>query len=120
MPPGAGARVLVLGVPAFGIDAVQAEELEPAAFEMLAQRGHHLAVFPFVKPALGSWKNENPGSRMAEHQQLHVAAERGAVPAVVFTVHRGSAVRARCEAMKKRQDRGESYRAGPGGCSWQG
>ena len=38
--------MLPLGVPALVVHAVDAEELEPAAVDVLAQRLHHPAVFP--------------------------------------------------------------------------
>ena len=46
------ARVRPAGVPAFGIDAIHADQLHPALFDMLRQRANHATIFVFEKAAL--------------------------------------------------------------------
>src|SRR5690606_25937068 len=55
---------------------------------MDAQRLDHAAVFPLEKAPHGGRKDEDTGSCMPEDEQLHIPAERWAIPAMVFAVHR--------------------------------
>lgn len=73
--------------PAFGVDAVDAVDLDPAVFEMFSYRLVHLSVFPVKEATLGGGKHNYAGSRMAPDDQLHVAVEVGAVPFMILSLH---------------------------------
>ncbi len=73
-------------VPALLVDAVHAEELEPAVLDPVRDLADHAAVLPLEEPAHRCGEHEDPGAAVPEHEQLHVAPERGAVPLVVFAV----------------------------------
>jgi hypothetical protein len=79
--------VAVSRVPALLIDAVDAPELQPPALERLRQGADHAAILPLVKAPHGRRKHERSGTGMTELEQLHVAAQGRAVPAVMFSMH---------------------------------
>src|SRR5690606_17892880 len=86
LPPRAVARPLRAVVPALRIHAVHADQLHPAAGEVLAEGVSHAAVFPFIEAALRGRKDEGARAAVAEHEQLHVAPEARTVPAMVLTM----------------------------------
>src|SRR5690606_33448018 len=88
-------RVLPLSIPALGVHAVDAVELEPAAFEVLAEGAGHPAVLPLEEPAHRGGEDEDACAGVAEHEEVHLAPERRAVPAVVLAVHGGGSMRKR-------------------------
>ena len=92
---------LYLRVPALRVHAVHAEHLQPAVAQVLAQRVHHPPVLPLEEAAHGGGEHQHARAGVAKHQQVHVAAQRGAVPAVMLAVHQGPVSGGRCG-----QDRG--------------
>src|SRR4051794_7408906 len=81
------ARVCPTGIPAFGINTVQADQLHPALLDMVRQRADHATIFVFKKTALRCWKYYHWSAGVAEHQQFHGTVERGAIPAMIRAVH---------------------------------
>src|SRR3954469_7132940 len=83
----APARRDVAVVPALHVHRIDAEELQVAGFDAAPYLGHHIAVFEFVEAAAGGGKHQHRQAGVAEDQQLHVAAEAGRKPLVIFAIH---------------------------------
>ena len=63
-------------VPAFGVDRVDAEELQMAGFESCRlNEADHAAVFKVEETAAGGGKGECRGSGVAEDEQFHLPPE---------------------------------------------
>src|SRR5262249_30015886 len=82
----------VLVVPAFGIDAVGAKDLQLTAIDLPAENTHHAAIFALIEATHGSGKDHERHATVAEDEHLHVAAEFVAVVLVVFAVHRARSI----------------------------
>src|SRR5262245_8050562 len=82
------ARVRPTRIPALGVDAVKADQLDPALIQVVRERADHSAILVLVEAALRGWENDHRSAGVAEGQQLHRTAERGAIPAMVCTMHR--------------------------------
>lgn len=74
-------------VPAFGIDGIDAEELELATLKFVLNGADHAIVFKVEKASARGGKGERGGSRMPEDEQFHLPPESGRQPLVIFTVH---------------------------------
>ena len=83
----APARRDVAVVPAFGVDRVDAEQLQAPLFEFVMNDVDHAAILKLEEAAAGGGKDERRNSRMAEDEQFHVAPKRGGEPFVVFAFH---------------------------------
>src|SRR5579885_2372408 len=85
---GALCRWPPFGIPAFAVHAVHAVELNPALFQVFAQRGNHAPVFPIVEAAIRGGEGDQTRPGMPEDQQLHLPPKRRTIPAVVLTIHK--------------------------------
>ena len=75
------------GVPAFPVDAVAAEDLQPAGLDPGLGDAAHAKVLPVVKAAALAGEDQDGPAGMAEHLELHVAVEIIAVLFVVADLH---------------------------------
>lgn len=87
LAPGAVARPFPARVPAFGVHAVHAVELDIAALDGIGHGVDHALVLPVEVAPLRGGKDDDARAAVAVHHQLHVAAQVGAVPALMFSVH---------------------------------
>src|SRR3989442_10653367 len=87
MPQYSQPRMHLLVVPALGIDAVDAKNLQLAAINLRRKDGNHASIFVIEKSAFGCWKNQQRHAAVSENQQLHLTVEFAAVPFVVFALH---------------------------------
>jgi len=62
-------------VPAFGVDRIDAEELQAALFEFVVEDVDHAAVFKLEEAAAGCRKHQCGKACVSEDEQLHVAPE---------------------------------------------
>ena len=83
MSPGAGSGVETLVVPAFVMDVVEAEQLDPSLFEMVGQDLVHVAVPPFVTAPQCGRKGQDPGTGVAEDFDVHLPAQGRGEPGVM-------------------------------------
>src|SRR3981081_1352561 len=60
-------------VPAFGVNRVNAEELQAAVFELVADYVDHAAVFKLEEAAAGAWEHEDGKACVSEDEEFHVA-----------------------------------------------
>src|SRR5947209_1439961 len=84
---GAGGGRLPAGVPTLGVDAIDGDDLELARFKLVGERRVHALVFPLEEAALRGGEDDHARAAVAEDEQLHVAAEHGAEPTVIFAIH---------------------------------
>src|SRR4029077_9028169 len=75
MPPNPRSRMHALVVPALAVNAVYAEDLDRAPFQLVTQRADHPCIFILKKTSPGCWKNEDRLPGVPEHQRLHVAPQ---------------------------------------------
>src|SRR5262249_38045039 len=80
-----------LGIPALGVHAVHAVDLEIPPLELIGEWGVHAHVLPLIKAPLRGGEGDDAGACVAEDQQLHLTAEGGAEPAVIFAIHNNGA-----------------------------
>src|SRR2546427_2270023 len=88
MPQYSQPRMHLLVVPALGIDAVDAKNLQLAAINLRRKDGNHASIFVIEKSAFGCRKNQQRHAAVSENQQLHLTVEFAAVPFVIFAIHR--------------------------------
>jgi hypothetical protein len=65
----------MLVIPTLAVYAIDAIKLQLPALYAVGNTAYHAVVFVLKESALGSGKDENPGSRVAKTQQFHVAAQ---------------------------------------------
>ena len=87
MPHRALRRVLIPGILALAIDAIDTVQLDLALLQTTPQRGHHAHIFPLEETPHRGWKDQHPGSCMAKDQQLHVSIKGMTIPTMILTVH---------------------------------
>src|SRR5882762_743633 len=87
MPPDPCSGMSALVVPALTVDAIYAEQLDHAPFQLLSQRADHPCIFILKKAPLGCRENEDRLPGMPEHQRLHLASQFVAILFVIFAVH---------------------------------
>ena len=87
VPPGAGAGMQVLAVPALVVHLVQEIQLDPAVLEVLGEDLRHPPVGPLAPRAHGRGKDDDAGTGMSPHVDMHLAAELRAVPVMVLVKH---------------------------------
>jgi len=68
MPPDPRSRMHSLVVPALAVDAVHAEDLDGAPFQLSRQRPDHARIFILKKTSHGGWKHKDRLSRVPIHQ----------------------------------------------------
>src|SRR5437879_6949437 len=88
MPQYSQPRMHLLVVPALGIDAVDAKNLQLAAINLRRKDGNHASVFVIEKSAFGCRKDQQRHASLSKNQQLHLTVEFAAVPFVIFAIHR--------------------------------
>src|SRR5256885_5275639 len=88
MPQYSQPRMHLLVVPALGIDAVDAKNLQLAAINLRRKDGNHASVFVIAKSAFGCRKDQQRHASLSKNQQLHLTVEFAAVPFVIFAIHR--------------------------------
>jgi predicted alpha/beta superfamily hydrolase len=74
-------------IPAFGVDRVDADELQVAVFEFVVDDIDHTAVFKLEETAAGCGKDEYGKAGVPEDEQFHVAPEGWGEPSVIFAFH---------------------------------
>src|SRR5438874_840369 len=79
--------MLPLRIPALAVDTVDAVHLQPAARDVLGERPDHAAILPLEEPPHGRGEHEHASAFVAEDEQLHIASQRWAEPAMVLAVH---------------------------------
>jgi hypothetical protein len=87
LPPGSGPRVLVVRVPRFAIDTIDAKNVEPAPVDRLVEGLHHPVIFPLVEGATRRREDDHPGTGVAKLEQGHVSVQGGAPPAMIVAMH---------------------------------
>ncbi len=80
MPPSA-----VHALPDHAVDAV---ELQLSGVELVAQRLHQPQILVLMEMPVARREDQDLRPRVPEHQQFHVPIKTGAIPAVVFSIHR--------------------------------
>jgi hypothetical protein len=65
----------VASVPALGVDAVDAVQLEPPTLDILAEHRDHPSILPFVEPPHRCRENEDPRTGVPEDEKVHLAPE---------------------------------------------
>ncbi len=75
------------GIPAFGIDAVDAEQLKRPLFQLMAECGHHTCIFPLEETALRSGKYQDASACMTKDEQFHISLQRRTIPTMILTIH---------------------------------
>src|SRR5579859_4895019 len=81
-------RVDALVVPAFGVDAVRAKDLQFATLDLGRQNANHAPVFILEKLSHRGREDHQWHAGMAKDQSLHVAVQFLAVSFVIFAIHR--------------------------------
>jgi hypothetical protein len=76
-----------LVVPALGVHAVGAENLNVAALDLRRQDANHSAIFVFVKTPHRSREDQQRCPGMAKDKHFHLAVQFLAVTLVVFAIH---------------------------------
>src|SRR5262249_46662396 len=76
--------------------------------ELAGQGADQSLVLPLVEAVARRGEGQHAHAGVAEDEQLHVAAEIGAVPAVVGAVHGGGGVGARRRSPKRERGRGHN------------
>src|ERR1017187_6321548 len=66
-------------IPAFRIDTIEAEGLQPAGVVLIADGADHAPVFVVVVAAHGGGKNDDRHPRVPVRQQLHGSLQMGTV-----------------------------------------
>ena len=89
-----------LVVEGFGVDAIEAEELELAGADGGRGGFYETPVFIVEEAAFAGGKDEGAGAGVAEDEEFHVATEGRAEPLFVFTPHPTLMVVAPCEFWK--------------------
>src|ERR1700744_997283 len=87
MPLKAPVGMGLLVVPALGIDAVDAIELQLPALNSVGDARHHPVIFVLKKAAHGGGKDQDPGPGVPEAQQLHIPVEILRPPAIICALH---------------------------------
>src|SRR2546421_542797 len=87
MPQYSQPRMHLLVIPALGIDAVDAKNLQLATINLRRKDGDHASVFVIEKSAFGCRKDQQRHASLSENQQIHLTIEFAAVPFVVFAIH---------------------------------
>ena len=82
-------REILLIAPTLPINAVNAEKLNPALFQVLTQRGDQAVVFPIVKAAHSWGKGYDARARLAKYQHFHVAMQGFTLVSVVLLLYAG-------------------------------
>src|ERR1700724_773453 len=75
------------GIPAFSIDAVDAEQLKRTLFQLIAECGHHACIFPLEETALRSGKYQDASACMTKDEQFHISLQRRTIPTMILTIH---------------------------------
>jgi len=78
------APVIVVRLLVYGVDA---KDLQPALFEMMAKGSNQPVVLVVEKAPATGRKSEDAGAGVTEHDQFHVAPETAGVPPVIFAFH---------------------------------
>ena len=84
MPKDAIARPTPIAIEGLVVDAVDAEELQPAHLQMVPQGINHTHVLVIVETADPGGKHQDAGAGMAEHQHFHIPRQVVAIPLMVF------------------------------------
>ena len=87
VPPNPRSRMSALVVPTLAVDAIYAEYLDGAPFQLSTQRVDHSCIFILKKTSSGCRENEDRLPGMPEDQRLHVASQFMAILFVIFAVH---------------------------------
>lgn len=74
-------------VPALVVNAVDAEYLQPAVFNVARKNVNQATIFPVEKPAHRGRENYDARAVMTKGQQLHISTETGAVPLMILSIH---------------------------------
>jgi hypothetical protein len=74
-------------IPAFGVEAIYAEDLQVAGVDFGREGADHAVVFEFEEAAAGRGKDEDGQASVAEGKQFHVAVNPMAVPIVIIAAH---------------------------------
>ena len=74
-------------IPAFRIDAINAEDLQMTRFNFVPNGMNHPGILIFIKLALGGWKDQDRHACVTVGQQLHMASEPVTVPIVIIAAH---------------------------------
>src|SRR5438105_3320802 len=77
----------LLVVEGLAVHAVDAPELEQAFVDAGAEVPDHAEVLPLIEAAHRRGEDEHRRPAVAEYEELHVAAERRALPLAVVTLH---------------------------------
>jgi hypothetical protein len=82
--PRTGSDVAV--VPTLQVYRIDAEKLEVSVFEFVVDSVNHAMIFELKEAAARSGKNERWEACVAEGEQLHLAAEQGGEPSLIFAL----------------------------------
>jgi hypothetical protein len=87
MTPDTVGRMYVLIIEAFSVNTVNAEQLQITIIYLILQSPYNAPVLIIVKSCHAGREEEYRPAVVPEDQKFHVAAQRGAVPFVIFPVH---------------------------------
>jgi hypothetical protein len=87
------------GIEAFGIVAIDAEELKVPGFHAVANGVDNAPALVVEKPALPRGEYQDAIARVPEYEQLHVAIQAVTKPLVVLSVHVSLGIAAACYMM---------------------
>src|ERR1700693_5686680 len=80
--------VLLRGVEALVVHAVDADDLEPSGFHEIADRPDETEILVLIEAPLRGGKPDHRAAGVPEPEDLHSAAQDGRIPLRVLAVHR--------------------------------
>ena len=76
-------------VEGFRTQIVHAAKLQMPGFNLIGQTLHDAYVLVLVEASVAGGEDQDLRASMAKDEEFHVSIQAGAVPAVVFAVHKG-------------------------------